>query len=180
MNVRSRSFTEAWGVADEKKIDFFSVEGKTVLYYGPWGFSDARYPHWRKHPARPAALDDPKQCWAAAGFALGRGRMFPEGSIQFEVPYWFWTLVTFLAGFFCARRLQGARQYLHRCARGLCPDCGYNLCGTPDRCPECGWRVKLRSVFMPSDEALARLGGGDSTLEIGTHLPDSDESTNSS
>ena len=33
------------------------------------------------------------------------------------------------------RRRRVARA---RAARGLCPDCGYDLRATPGRCPECG------------------------------------------
>jgi hypothetical protein len=34
------------------------------------------------------------------------------------------------------RRLQ---TQLNRLVAGYCPNCGYNLCATPQRCPECGW-----------------------------------------
>ena len=171
MNVRSRSIAEAWGVADEKKIDLFSLDGKTILYYGPWGFSDARYPHWRKHPARPGALDDANQCWHAAGFAVGRGKVFPARSFQIEIPYWFWTLLSLAFTLWCTRRLYGNWQYARRGANGLCPTCGYDLRASPDRCPECGWPAKRSPMFVPSDEALARLGGGTGSMPATDDAP---------
>ena len=36
------------------------------------------------------------------------------------------------------RRRSTKRKREDRLARGLCPDCGYDLRGSPGRCPECG------------------------------------------
>jgi hypothetical protein len=54
------------------------------------------------------------------------------------VPYWFLVLC-------CLVPLIGATQYHWRSRRqrlrlatGLCPNCGYDLRSTPERCPECG------------------------------------------
>jgi hypothetical protein len=50
-------------------------------------------------------------------------------------PWWFW------AGLFAVPPtswLRLRRRAAGRRRRGLCPDCGYDLRATPDRCPECG------------------------------------------
>jgi hypothetical protein len=35
-------------------------------------------------------------------------------------------------------RQQQAEQKIRRRKAGLCPSCGYDLCATKNRCPECG------------------------------------------
>jgi hypothetical protein len=37
-----------------------------------------------------------------------------------------------------AKRLSGAQSPEYRAAHGLCVKCGYDLRGSPHRCPECG------------------------------------------
>ena len=55
------------------------------------------------------------------------------------IQFWFLAAVTAIAPlamtlwkFRVVRRLRRAKR------SGLCPDCGYDLSGSPDRCPECG------------------------------------------
>jgi hypothetical protein len=51
------------------------------------------------------------------------------------VPHWFVIVVSAaLPGLWFRRR----RRARYRLQRGLCPDCGYDLRATPERCPECG------------------------------------------
>jgi hypothetical protein len=60
-----------------------------------------------------------------------------SGPKYVAVPFWA-IGATFLLP--CVSWALGRRRRLarHRVARGLCPDCGYNLRATPGRCPECG------------------------------------------
>ena len=53
------------------------------------------------------------------------------------LPYWFLVLLTALPPAIWGRRRVNRRRD-RRIRRGFCPQCGYDLRGTPDRCPECG------------------------------------------
>ena len=54
------------------------------------------------------------------------------------LPYWIFALPAALAPAWWAMGLK-RRRAARRRAAGCCPECGYDLRGTPDRCPECGW-----------------------------------------
>jgi hypothetical protein len=54
------------------------------------------------------------------------------------VPYWFLLLITGLLPLRCVFLMRGRWRREKRLARGQCEHCGYDLRGTPDRCPECG------------------------------------------
>ena len=51
------------------------------------------------------------------------------------MPYW---VVVGVTAVLPIRRYAKWRSRRRRSARGLCLECGYDLRGTPDRCPECG------------------------------------------
>ncbi len=52
------------------------------------------------------------------------------------VPYWATAVFPAISlAKVIARRL----RYRSRLRGGRCPDCGYDLRGSPGRCPECGW-----------------------------------------
>lgn len=77
-----------------------------------------------------------------AGFAYQREQPYgynPGQPRLWRVPYWFVVTLAALAptaraGQAWSRHRARQRQVDH----GLCRACGYDLCASPDRCPECG------------------------------------------
>lgn len=55
--------------------------------------------------------------------------------IWFKIPLWVPWIFVFVCGWYAAFPLR--RRHLRR-VNGLCFRCGYDLRGTPRRCPECG------------------------------------------
>ena len=103
-----------------------------------WSRSD-RPPHWER-------VDEPYNRRRFAGFEWTEA-MWPmsgdDVTVFFHVPtyrliavpYWF---IAALLSLPLIRVFVVTRRRRHRLARQLCPDCGYDLRGTPGRCPECG------------------------------------------
>lgn len=63
-------------------------------------------------------------------------------------------------GFFRAVRRRRARRMREQLDAGLCPRCGYDLRGTPRRCPECG-AVVMGPVIVVRSGAGGRTQAGD-------------------
>jgi hypothetical protein len=77
------------------------------------------------------------------GFHLSNQHM-PQWDVwHFSLPHWPICIATFIPPLLHvrSRRLRGRRT-----RQGLCPTCGYDLRGTPDRCPECGTPVSLNGA----------------------------------
>jgi hypothetical protein len=126
---------------------------------GQWAFGRPppqqrpRKSRFEAHTAPPGQLPYVGPGVRTNGFyflGLAWGRQVTEGPIDFGTPMWLmptWYLylpcwfpmvvAAFLPGLwlrgYSRRRLRHKRKRL-----GLCPSCGYDLRGSPDRCPECG------------------------------------------
>jgi hypothetical protein len=70
------------------------------------------------------------------GFAYMRGTYGYFGGFQIiAIPFWFIVLATAIGPVLWWREVRRRRK---RLSSGKCAGCGYDLRGTPERCPECG------------------------------------------
>ena len=83
----------------------------------------------RSKTYRPGSLTSPN---SRLGFDLQMYNRNLDHVIAVQFPYWFASVSTGGLAFLCWRLRSG------RLRKGLCPACGYDLCATPDKCPECG------------------------------------------
>ena len=60
----------------------------------------------------------------------------PGGGHAVSIPLWFATLA--FAAYPALALIRGPFRRYRRRKRGLCATCGYDLRGSPERCPECG------------------------------------------
>ncbi len=68
-----------------------------------------------------------------------------DWSGQFRIEYWFLDVVLLVFPTWWMIRFWLQRRA--RCsAKGLCPECGYDIRATPHRCPECGATLQARNA----------------------------------
>jgi hypothetical protein len=89
---------------------------------------------WEWVSTRPSAAP----AMPAPGF-LGFGYFAdPVAGVRIVYMPWWSVLILAFAPSLLLRRSHGLRRAARRRAAGLCPTCGYDLCASPERCPECG------------------------------------------
>lgn len=72
---------------------------------------------------------------SSEGADYSHGTPIPNMTRRAEMPYW---VIVIIAIAMPARWIAVRRRENRASRVGLCRVCGYDLCATPDRCPECG------------------------------------------
>lgn len=75
------------------------------------------------------------------GFQINRWTSGPLAGWSVTLPFWFLIAVAVFPATSFFRRVGRTIRARNRRRRGCCEQCGYDLRGTPDRCPECGTPV---------------------------------------
>jgi len=83
--------------------------------------------------------DGPRTMYTANHNFAARASLAPAPPlVAHSIPYWSLIPALLICPALWALRY---RRRLIRMSRGLCPECAYDLRGSPDRCPECGTPV---------------------------------------
>jgi hypothetical protein len=70
-----------------------------------------------------------------------------NGRSVFSVPFWSIMGISLIMPCFSIIAFTSGRRKARNAARGICLTCGYDLCATPDRCPECGTIPPKREII---------------------------------
>src|SRR5688572_13173360 len=115
----------------------FAIERQWEPVQGP-EYSTTEYKEWEKQ------FRQRDRWFASGGFACWRWAVIPFHDDQsefrgyeygLEVPFWF---VCAVSAPLPVRWAWRRARHRRRVRAGLCAVCGYDLRGTPERCPECG------------------------------------------
>ena len=82
------------------------------------------------------------------------GRMMNMTWSGVLMPFWAVTVLFGILPSHAAWRWVRRRRASARVAAGLCPGCGYDLRGTPGRCPECGRAVPAPNPVAPDGAGM--------------------------
>jgi hypothetical protein len=126
-------------------LDFRSNQGTLTCEYGPLVSQEHAIDRSTRHTAKPARaipFGFERRQRTTTLQRLGFDAIAEDNCTGFELPHWA------LAGLALVLPV-GRAIFWHRRRRryafGLCPACGYDCRATPDRCPECGRLMCIRS-----------------------------------
>ena len=160
-SYRVGDFLHSYRPGEGREFGLISSAGGTSFYRAVWRprLPDAREPSRFGHHVNPSAggLETrlkPGQAGPTdvvgpvAGFAFAARWPNNWGNYYFEVmaPHWFWVAAFGAPPLLWFRRARARGLASARAAAGLCRRCGYDLRGSPARCPECGTRQDSRRV----------------------------------
>lgn len=129
------------GVAVHRQVESFNTHGMDVVPVGwPRDGAERRSGRAEGYPSLPTSRPS---SWTRLGFHYCRdvqtGQSRTANNWAVVIPYWFPAgLAAILPACWLTSLGRRRRRRAARVRRGLCPACGYDLRGTPARCPECG------------------------------------------
>jgi hypothetical protein len=129
----SRSTRELASVGDADSFDIVhDVHKATYVWFisnpGRLTFCRQRGHDWHS----------PKSAFRILGLEYASSTVGQSYLKDLYVPYWLLTALTLALPTTSAVQWIRRRSRLRHQRAGLCPNCGYDLRATPDRCPECG------------------------------------------
>jgi len=136
-----------------------SSAGKAQVVRRNLGIGEGREPKvWHLRPDDQAALtflkpQDPLDVdWRLGGVQYFRSdrRYFNQPPVKYwvwgflivTVPYWLLAVITAILPAMVVTHIVRGLRRRRRIARGMCPNCGYDLRGGGGICPECGTNVE--------------------------------------
>ena len=91
----------------------------------------------RIHKSHPTAWFSKQTAWEFAGMQFEEKQgLLGNGMLYIHLPFWF--VFSLFATYPAVAFIRGPLRRYRRRKRGRCVKCGYDLRGTPERCPECG------------------------------------------
>jgi hypothetical protein len=122
----------------------FRVRRTFTVYDGRYSRTPFLDGHWHGWRWKTTPVVDPSVSAEWGGWRLEYDSQIKQGNSErsVQVSYWIIEAVLLFPGVLLYLRFRGRRKY----PEGFCPEYGYDIRATPDRCPECGTIPKLAAV----------------------------------